>query len=58
MEALKSLMNNCLEIVSQYPYLLREIFYSVRAASKEADNAPDDLPGVLRWVEGKIDAFW
>jgi hypothetical protein len=36
---------------------LHEIFHSVEATSKEANYAPDDLPGALKWVEGEVDAF-
>jgi hypothetical protein len=36
---------------------LREIFHSIGVASKEAKHTPDDLPGVLEWVEKEIDAF-
>lgn len=33
------------------------IFLSIGVASEEANYAPDDLPGALRWVEGEVDVF-
>lgn len=56
-EAIKSLRNTCFGFVSQCSSRLREIFYSVGAASEEVKYAYHDLPRALGWVENEIDVF-
>lgn len=56
-EALKNLRDTYFEIVTQCFARLHVIFLSIGVASEEANYAPDDLPGALRWVEGEVDVF-
>jgi hypothetical protein len=56
-ETIKNLRDKCFGFAAQCINRLKEIFNSVRAASKEVTPSTEDIPGVFDHIENEIEAL-